>query len=347
MTEQPRVTVVIPAYRAERTIRRAVDSALAQEGVDLQVVAVVDGRLDRTAELLAGYDTDRLTVVVNEENQGSQISRNKGLAVAEGEFVMFLDCDDFLEGPLLSGLSERLREQGADIAFGPMQVMYEETGRRRPTILRDYRSTDDLVRAWLAEGKTMAPCSILWRTEFLRAIGGWNERIKRNQDGEVVMRTIFSGARFALSAEGRGVYVNHNSPHRITRRPENLASSLDVGEALLAMDSPTVSESAKREGLSGYFYRIALRLSAFGRPDLGERAFAKARELGHPAPARYRYLARLLGVPARAGIFGLDKTAFVSRVHLGLTALLIRWATPKLSEQRGGAVAGDGAAAAA
>jgi glycosyltransferase involved in cell wall biosynthesis len=344
MGDLARVTVVIPAYKTQATIRRAVDSALAQQGVEVDTIVVVDGRLDRTAELLERYDSERVTVILNEENQGSQVSRNKGLARAEGEFVMFLDSDDFLEGPLLKGLAERLREEQADIAFGPMQVMYEESGLRRPTIRRSYASTDDLVRSWLAGGQTMAPCSILWRTEFLRRIGGWNERIRRNQDGEVVMRTIFSGGRFALSAEGRGVYVNHHSPDRITHRPENLASSLDVGEVLRAMEAPTVSDSAKRDGLSGYFFRIAIRLSAFGRADLGEIAFARARDLGHRVPPAYRYLARLLGLPTRTGIFGLDKATRLSRLHLRLTALLVRLASSRKAAAGGSAASRTAAA---
>lgn len=306
----PRVSVVIPAYKAEATIRRAVDSVLAQEGVDPEIIVVVDGRLDSTVEQLAGYSRDRVQVLVNEENRGSQVSRNRGLAAASGDFVMFLDCDDFLEGPMLSGLAERLEQGPADIAFGPMQVLKEATGRRLPIVYRSYQSTDDLFRAWMADAKTVAPCSIMWRTAFLRDIGGWNEGVRRNQDGEVVMRTVLRGGRHAVSREGRGVYVHHDSPDRITKRPEYMYSSIDVGEMLLAMESDAVSQEARRRGLAGYFYRISLRFYRTDQAELAEKAIGRARQLGfkgHGGPMWHRVLATLLGLPLRYRISNFIK----------------------------------------
>jgi glycosyltransferase involved in cell wall biosynthesis len=309
-----RVTVVIPAYKAEATIRRAVGSVLAQEGVEPEVIVVVDGRLDNTAQQLENYDPARVKVLVNEQNRGSQYSRNRGLSEAKGEFVMFLDCDDFLEGPMLRGLAARLCAEPADIAFGPMQVLKEATGERRPVIYRSYRSADELFRLWMADAHTVAPCSIMWRAEYLRRIGGWDESIRRNQDGEVVMRTILTGGRFAVSREGRGVYVEHRSPDRITARPENLPSSIDVGEKIFAAQTDVVSARAKREGLAGYFYRISLRFYRTDQIELAERALGRARELGfrgHAGPLWHRASASILGLPLRYRI-----TNFIKRRRL-------------------------------
>jgi len=310
MVGEARVTVVVPAYRAEATIRRAVDSVLAQQGVDVRAVVVVDGRLDRTVEQLEGYDPDRVQVLVNENNRGSQVSRNRGLAAADGEVVMFLDCDDFLEGPMLAGLARALREEKADIAFGPMQVLEEKSGRRRPPVYRSYESADDLFRAWMAEAHTVAPCSIMWRTAFLREIGGWDEGVARNQDGEVVMRTLLRGGRFAVSRAGQGIYVHHDSDDRITRRTDNLAALIDVGEMLLTAPSSVVGQGARRDGVAGYFYRIALRFYSSGRQDLAIRALRRARELGfrgHGGPLWHRLTARLLGLDLRYRISNFVK----------------------------------------
>src|SRR5690606_33530165 len=114
----------------------------------------------------------------------------------------------------------------------PVQVLKEPPGVRRPPTVREYSSSEDLVMSWLAGGKTVAPCAIMWRTSFLRQIGGWNEAIQRNQDGEVVMRSILLGGKFCSSHAGRGVYVDHDSPDRITKRPENLPSAIASGDAL-------------------------------------------------------------------------------------------------------------------
>ena len=310
MTHEARVTVVIPAYKAEATIRRAVDSVLAQPGVDARAIVVVDGVFDRTAEQCAHYDKSRVTVIVNAENRGTQVSRNRGLAAASGEYVMFLDCDDFLEGPLLKGLADRMRACEADIGFGPMQVLREWSGKRLAPVHRSYASTDDLFRSWMADGRTVGTCSVVWRTAFIRDIGGWKEQVQRNQDGEVMMRAVLRGARYAVSREGCGVYVNHNSPSRITRRTDNLESLIDVGEMILEASSPAVSREAMRDGMAGYFYRIALPFFRAERRDLAERSLRRARELGfrgHGGPAWHRILATTLGLPLRYRISNFVK----------------------------------------
>lgn len=323
MGDQARVTVVIPAYKAEATIRRAIDSVLAQEGVQLETVVVVDGLLDRTLERLEGYDPERVKVLVNEQNRGAQVSRNRGLEAATGDFVMFLDCDDFVEGPLLEGLAKRLGDEGADIAFGPMQVLKEPSGRRKPELHQRCTSPDELFRSWMGDGLMTNPSAIMWRTEFLRRIGGWELRARRNQDGEVVMRSVLMGARCALSRQGRGIYVIHDSSDRVTKRPENLPSALEVGEFLMAIESTAVSDQARREGFARYFYRIALRLYSLGRPDLAKQAMQRARQMGLDLDLRsaaHRWIAKLIGIPFRVRLFRLDSGGAAAWFLLGIAA---------------------------
>ncbi|HEV2866502.1 MAG TPA: glycosyltransferase [Allosphingosinicella sp.] len=332
MEQQVRVTVAIPAYKAEATIRRAVDSVLAQEGVAIEVVVVVDGVFDGTVERLEGYGPN-VRVLVNERNSGAQVSRNRGLAEATGEYVLFLDCDDYLEGQMLAPLVERMREGKADIGFAPMQVLKEATGKRRPAILPAYDSADDIFRLWMGHGRVVAPCSLMWRTAFLREIGGWDERVLRAEDREVVIRSILRGGRFAVSDQGRGIYVNHDSPDRLTRRPEILQSSIDVGEIVLATESEFVSPRVKREGLAGYFYRIGLLLQSLGRPDLAAHAMKRARELGRAGPLWHRAAATMLGLPFRLRILKMQQSGRPVWFLLALSSLLVRRANAGFAQR--------------
>ena len=302
MDDLARVTVVIPAYKAEATIRRAVDSVLAQPGVEADVVAVVDGRFDRTAELLAAYDPARVRTLVNETNRGPTFTRNRGLAAAKGDYVMFLDCDDFIEGGMLAGLVRAMREAGADLGFGPLQVLKEGKGVRRPVVEWGFRSPADLFERWLALAHTLPPCTTLWRTEFVRRIGGWTEGLKRNEDGELVLRAVMEGARLAQSSEGRGVYVHHDSADRLTSRTDILDSRLTVGELLLARESAVIPPALKTEAVARYFYRVALNCYSVGRDDLAEASLKRSRQLGfagHGGPWWHRIAAGLLGVKGR------------------------------------------------
>ncbi|WP_162806561.1 glycosyltransferase family 2 protein [Sphingosinicella terrae] len=296
------VSVVIPAYKAASTIRRAVDSVLEQPGVEASVIVVIDGLLDETADRLRDYDPARVQVIAREENRGAQVSRNEGLAAASGEYVMFLDCDDYLEGPLLAGLVDAMQAEAADLGFAPMQVEAEGSGERRALFQPDYRSAAHLFESWFGRARFVAPCSVLWRTSHVRRIGGWDETIHKNQDGEIVLRAVLGGGRFALSSQGRGIYVDHPSAERITRRSDNMESPFDVAEKLLAIDSPVVDAATREAVCARRYYMLAGNCYYRGLDVLGDQALRRSRQLGfrgHQGSLPHRVASALLGLRRR------------------------------------------------
>lgn len=89
--DNPTVSVIIPAYNSSATICRAIDSALGQSYKNYEIVVIDDGSTDRLSEVLAGYPV-RLFA---QSNMGASAARNHGSRVANGEFLAFLDADDF------------------------------------------------------------------------------------------------------------------------------------------------------------------------------------------------------------------------------------------------------------
>ena len=106
------ISVVIPVYNGEKTICRAVDSALAQQ-TDIEVIVINDCSTDHTKEVLLPYvESGRIRYQENKENSGVAMSRNAGVALAEGEYVAFLDADDAWEPGKLKAQLQRLKETG-------------------------------------------------------------------------------------------------------------------------------------------------------------------------------------------------------------------------------------------
>src|SRR5262245_16757980 len=89
------VTVIIPAYRAAKTIARAVDSALGQTCPPKEILVIDDGSPDDLPSALRGY-RDRVTLI-RQANGGAASARNRGIEHATGEFIAFLDADDYWE----------------------------------------------------------------------------------------------------------------------------------------------------------------------------------------------------------------------------------------------------------
>ena len=104
------LSVIIPAYNVERTLRRCLESVLSQSAEDMEVIIVDDGSTDGTAEICDEYDGRNGIRVVHQKNAGLSEARNAGLELAEGELITFVDSDDYLEPdtyPRLIGIMER------------------------------------------------------------------------------------------------------------------------------------------------------------------------------------------------------------------------------------------------
>ena len=275
------ITTVIPCFAAASTIGRAVRSALTQNGGDIRVIAVIDDGCPQTRRALEDLGEPRITILVNGSNLGAQASRNRGLAKVTTCFVSFLDSDDYFEGDLLGPLLEQMRSKRADIGFGPT-VHLNSAGARRHA--PHYRDHEDVFVRWFSGIQNVHTASVLWSTEYLRAIGGWDEAIRRNQDGELALRAILLGAHYACSFEGAGIWVNNEERPRITARSDNLGALIDVVAKFETMHSDVVSDDARLRACACQLRRIAMRAYREGELQVAADAMARRRRLGFVGP---------------------------------------------------------------
>ena len=119
-TYSPKVSVIMPVYNAERYLHQALDTLLSQSEEEIEVIAVDDGSTDRSLEILKRYEARSERVrVYTQKNQYAGVARNLGLKHARGEYVLFLDSDDFFEKDLIKETYATAKEQDADIVvFG-------------------------------------------------------------------------------------------------------------------------------------------------------------------------------------------------------------------------------------
>lgn len=108
-------SVIIPVYNAEKTLRRCVDSVLPQLGAEDEIILVNDGSKDGSVAICAEYARcDSRVRFLDQANGGVSAARNAGLDAAAGEFVLFVDSDDFLVPELFSEIKKLMREQKWD-----------------------------------------------------------------------------------------------------------------------------------------------------------------------------------------------------------------------------------------
>lgn len=90
------LSVIIPAYNVERTLGRCVESVLGQGVDDMEVIIIDDGSTDGTGKVCDSYGGREGVTVVHQKNGGLSEARNKGLDVAKGEMITFVDSDDYI-----------------------------------------------------------------------------------------------------------------------------------------------------------------------------------------------------------------------------------------------------------
>jgi hypothetical protein len=304
----PSVSVVIPCWNGERWIARAINSALDQKYPKLEVIVIDDGSSDRSLEVIRSFG-DEVRWATG-PNSGACTARNRGLELSNSDYVMFLDADDYIEPNSLSAWLRAACEAGADIVFGP--YAYERgstrTIGRSPSEPINSRS---LLCQWL-EGWFTPTCSVLWRHSFVASIGGWNPKARQGpDDGELAMRALLSDACVSVANGGLGVYVRHDSPHRLSQRAGAtvVACELALLRNLWEIAQARGHEYA-RSSFSHAFYSIAYEAFAGGVGDVGHEALREARRLGlkgHVGSLTHRALANVLGLPTKLRLTGLLK----------------------------------------
>ena len=130
---QPLISVIIPIYNAEDTLKRCVDSVLAQDFEYYELILVDDGSKDRSSKLCDEYASHHKVIVIHQENKGVSAARNAGLNIARGIWITFVDSDDYIS----DGYFENVRESSEDLllrgymhyhngkVFCPVNIPYE------------------------------------------------------------------------------------------------------------------------------------------------------------------------------------------------------------------------------
>ena len=141
----PKVSVIIPVYNTEKYLRKCLDSVCNQTLSDIEIICINDSSLDSSFEILKEFaqQDDRIKLIDFNENKGAAAARNAGLDAAQGEFVGFVDSDDFVDADFYEKLYTKAKETGADTAKGNV---YNYNPQTQETYLSEFYNMNDKIR---------------------------------------------------------------------------------------------------------------------------------------------------------------------------------------------------------
>lgn len=165
--EKVKVSVIIPVYNAEPFLDDCLQTLLAQTLKEIEIICVNDGSKDRSLEILRRYEeTDERMRVIDQENQGAGAARNAGLSIAKGEYLSFLDSDDFYERNMLERAYETAKNADADVCVFDADLYDVTTKSYRPC-------TWAFRRQYFTDREVFCPQDSPYNENIFRMFNGW------------------------------------------------------------------------------------------------------------------------------------------------------------------------------
>ena len=300
----PLVSILIPAYNAEKWIADTIRSALGQTWPKREIVIVNDGSRDQTLAIARRFASKGLAVI-SQENQGASVARNKAFEYCQGEYIQWLDADDLLAPDKIArqmAAAEKLGSKQTLLSSAWGTFMYRlSKAKFCPTSLWcDLVPVEWLLRK-MGENLHMQTATWLVSRDLTEAAGSWDPRLSLDDDGEYFCRVLLASEGVHFVPEAKIFYresglTRLSSVDRSDKKLESqfLSMKLHVGY----LRSLEESERVRAACLS---YLQTWFVWFFGeRPDLAEGLERLAATLGGqlkipPLRKKYRWIETVFG----------------------------------------------------
>jgi glycosyltransferase involved in cell wall biosynthesis len=248
----PTISVIIPAYNAERTILETIESVRQQTFSDFELVIINDGSTDKTLALVSAINDPRLRVV-SYENGGLSVARNRGIANVSGNFIAFLDADDLWTPDKLELQLEALQRQpSAGVAYSWTLNMSEDGQVFHPGAFVHFEGNvlpDLLVSNFIANGSNP-----LIRRQAIDSIGEFDPSVPPSADWDYWLRLA---AKWAFVVVPKPQILYRHSSSSMSARIELMEKhNLAVLDRAFQM-APAELQYLKNKSLSNIYQYLA------------------------------------------------------------------------------------------
>ena len=214
MTAQPLVTVYITNHNYARYLRQSIDSVLSQKFSDFELIIIDDGSTDDSASVIAEYEHQPQTRVVNQENRGLAVANNIALRMARGQYIVRLDADDYFDDNALLVMSNYLKTHPDVGLVFPDYYTVDADGeiialQRRHDFQRDVTLYDQPAHG----------AGTMIRRDCLLELGGYNEQFTRQDGYELWLRFI---QRYRVANVNLPLFYYRHHPNSLTRDESGL-----------------------------------------------------------------------------------------------------------------------------
>lgn len=162
------ISVILPIYNAESYLNRCLDNLINQTYTNLEIICVDDGSTDNSLKLLKEYqDKDNRIKVIHQNNAGPGITRNIGLSVATGDYISFIDADDYSDKEMFNLMLQKQIDYDADICCCNVAWVYKDKQENCIPVIKDGLISNDLAMKFIGNDSFN---SCLWNKLFKKEL---------------------------------------------------------------------------------------------------------------------------------------------------------------------------------
>ncbi len=254
----PTVSVIIPCYNARNWVAEAIHSCFNQTYPFIEVIVVDDGSTDGSLAVLEGFGS-RITLKAG-PNQGGNVARNAGFKLSSGDYIQFLDADDYLLPDKIAKQVHFLQETNADVVYGDWRFqVHQPNGHIYLEKIAISGAPADILESLLDGWWWVAPGALLYKRSVVNKVGGWDERLRAAQDRDFFTSVAMSGAVVRYLPGCDFIYRRHGqgtvSTSNIQRWLENHWRSLQKTESVL-FETGRLSSKYKEAIAGGCFHLL-------------------------------------------------------------------------------------------
>jgi glycosyltransferase involved in cell wall biosynthesis len=336
----PLVSILIPAYNAERWIVHSLQSALEQTWINNEIIVVDDGSTDNTFSVARQFQSSSVKIV-SQSNRGASAARNRALDLCQGDYIQWLDADDILapdkiEKQLRKTQNKRSSQTLLSSSWSRFYYRLNKARRMENCLWYDLQPVEWIMRK-MRENAWMAIESWLVSRELVEVVGPWDTTLSADDDGEYFCRLVCASDGIMFVPDSRSYVRKANldslskglaSKHRLESQFHSMR--LQIRNVLNLEDSPRV-----RSACLTYLQRWLIHFYP-ARTNLVTQMEKLAVDLGGHLevprlPWKYKWIQRLFGWDAakRASSLynrwksyvtrGWDKSCLVFRINCAAT----------------------------
>jgi len=216
MKSKPCISIIVPVYNVEKYLKKCIDSILKQTFRDFELILVDDGSTDHSGKICDDYEKkDSRICVVHKENEGLSSARNKGIAIAQGDYLGVVDSDDFIAPDMYEVLYRNLIKENADLSVCGMYDCYVG---QKCKINEPYYKVLDTQEAikFVFEGKTVgaSACDKLYKKEIFASIR--YPEGKLSEDAFIIVEVLMVCKKVVFTSEQK-YYYRHRAESITTK----------------------------------------------------------------------------------------------------------------------------------